>query len=141
MVEADTISELAEKLGLPSDKLEATVARYNDLAAKGVDEDFGKESYRLMPINTPPYRGCTLGGQLLCSLDGLRITTDMQVLDTNGDIIEGLYAGGNDSGGFFSGNYPELIVGVAWGRTITFGKIAGEVMAKANSANLNVEEF
>ncbi len=44
IVEADTMEELAEKLGLPVDAFTATVERYNELAAKGEDEDFGKES-------------------------------------------------------------------------------------------------
>lgn len=140
-VEADTIEELAEKLLLPADKLRATVERYNELCAKGEDEDFGKESYRMMPIDTPPYRGVTLGGQLLCTLDGLRINTKMQVLDKSGAVIDGLYAGGNDSGGFFSNCYPELLVGVAMGRTFTFARLAGESMAAAEAVEPGVVEF
>lgn len=53
----------------------------------------------------------------------------MNVLDTEGEPIEGLYAAGDCSGGFFAHNYPEYIVGVAIGRTLTFGRIAGEVVA------------
>lgn len=140
-VEADTIEGLAEKLLIPADALRATVDRYNELCAKGVDEDFGKESYRMMPIDTPPYRGVTLGGQLLCTLDGLRINTKMQVLDKCGEAIEGLYAGGNDSGGFFSNCYPELIVGAAMGRTFTFARLAGENMAATEAADPGISEL
>lgn len=140
-VEADTIEGLAEKLLIPADALRATVDRYNELCAKGVDEDFGKESYRMMPIDTPPYRAVTLGGQLLCTLDGLRINTQMQVLDRSGEVIDGLYAGGNDSGGFFSNCYPELVVGIAMGRTFTFARLAGENMAAAEAADLGVSEL
>ena len=140
-VEADTIEGLAEKLLIPADALRATVDRYNELCAKGVDEDFGKESYRMMPIDTPPYRAVTLGGQLLCTLDGLRINTQMQVLDRSGEVIDGLYAGGNDSGGFFSNCYPELVVGVAMGRTFTFARLAGESMAAAEAVDPGVTEL
>ena len=140
-VEADTIEGLAEKLLIPADALRATVDRYNALCAKGVDEDFGKESYRMMPIDTPPYRAVTLGGQLLCTLDGLRINTKMQVLDRRGEVIDGLYAGGNDSGGFFSNCYPELVVGVAMGRTFTFARLAGENMAAAEAVDPGVSEL
>ena len=140
-VEADTIEGLAEKLLIPADALRATVDRYNELCAKGVDEDFGKESYRMMPIDTPPYRAVTLGGQLLCTLDGLRINTQMQVLDRSGEVIDGLYAGGNDSGGFFSNCYPELVVGIAMGRTFTFARLAGENMAAAETADPGVSEL
>lgn len=126
VVEGETIEELAEKLQVPADALATTVDRYNELCAQGSDEDFGKESYRMLPLSTPPYRAATIGGQLLCTLDGLRVNTNLQVLDANHDVIEGLYAVGNDSGGFFANNYPELIIGCACGRTITFGRLAGK---------------
>lgn len=140
-VEAETLEELAEKLQLPAEAFLATVKRYNELCAKGEDEDFGKEAYRMLPLDKPPYRGVTLGGQLLCTLDGLRINTDMQVLNARGEVIEGLYAGGNDSGGFFSDNYPELMVGIAMGRTFTFARLAGEKMAAAEAVEPGATEF
>ncbi len=126
---ADTIEELAEKLEIPADTLVATVDRYNELCAKGVDDDFGKESYRMLPIDTPPFYGCRQGGSLLCTLDGLRINTNMQVLDETGTPIEGLYAAGDCSGGFFADNYPEYLAGVAVGRTLTEGYLLGAVLA------------
>lgn len=132
VVEADTIEGLAEKLQVPTAALVETVSRYNELCEKGVDEDFGKESYRMLPLTTPPYRAATLGGQLLCTLDGLRVNTDLQVLDTEHNAIPGLYAAGNDTGGFFANNYPELFPGVACGRTITFGRLAGKNVLKAD---------
>ena len=128
---ADTLEELAEKLNMPVDTFAATVKRYNELCAKGEDEDFGKDSYRLLPLNNPPYYGCRQGASLLCTLDGLRINTQMQVLDTEGRPIEGLYAAGDCSGGFFAHNYPEYIVGVAVGRTLTEGYLVGDALAKA----------
>lgn len=131
VVEAGTIEELADKLGVPRDTLAGTVKRYNELCAKGADEDFGKESYRMLPLLKPPFRAGHLAGQLLCTLDGLSVNTKLQVLDVEGNPIDGLYAVGNDSGGFFSGNYPEYLVGIACGRTITFGRIAGQTVAGA----------
>lgn len=129
IVESDTLEGLAEKLKIPVDTFVANVKRYNELCQKGIDEDFGKESYRMISLEKPPYRGAVLGGQLLCTLDGLRINTELQVLDTNLQPIEGLYAAGNDSGGFFADNYPEYIIGSACGRTITFGRLAGQIVA------------
>ena len=128
--QADTIEELAEKLNIPVDTFVATVKRYNELCEKGEDEDFGKEAYRMLPIKEAPFYGCRQGASLLCTLDGLRINTSMQVLDKNGDVIEGLYAAGDCSGGFFAHNYPEYIVGVAVGRTLTEGYILGDILAK-----------
>lgn len=121
---ADTIAELAQKLGIPEDALTATVARYNELAEKGVDEDFGKEAYRLKAVDHAPYYGYFMGGSLLCTCDGLRINRKCQVYDTQHKVIPGLYCVGNCSGSFFSGNYPEYFVGVAVGRTMTQGRYA-----------------
>lgn len=129
VVESDTLEGLAEKLQIPAKAFVESVERYNELCEKGVDEDFGKESYRMLPLDTPPFRAATIGGQLLCTLDGLRVNTSLQVLDENHDPIPGLYAAGNDSGGFFANNYPELLPGVACGRTITFGRLAGKTVA------------
>lgn len=124
MMKADTIEELAEKLGIPADTLTATVKRYNELCEKGVDEDFGKEAYRMKAVDHGPFYGGFLGGSLLCTCDGLRINDKCQVYDKAHKVIKGLYAIGNCSGSFFAGNYPEYFVGVAVGRTMTQGRIA-----------------
>ena len=128
--QADTIEELAEKLNIPVDTFVATVNRYNELCEKGEDEDFGKEAYRMLPIKQAPFYGCRQGASLLCTLDGRRINTKMQVLDKNGEVIDGLYAAGDCSGGFFAHNYPEYIVGVAVGRTLTEGYLLGAELAE-----------
>lgn len=85
----------------------------------------------MLPLQNPPYYGCRQGASLLCTLDGLRINTRMQVLNTVGEPIEGLYAAGDCSGGFFALNYPEYIVGVAVGRTLTEGYLLGGYLAQA----------
>lgn len=130
--QADTIEELAEKLRVDPAGLTATVERYNELAAKGVDEDFGKPAKDLLPLSKPPYFGAFFGGHVLCTLDGLRIDEHMRVLNTERKPIEGLYAVGNCSGSMYAGSYPELFIGNANGRTITHARhavmhIAGEV--------------
>lgn len=130
--QADTIEELAEKLRVDPAGLTATVERYNELAAKGVDGDFGKPAKDLLPLSKPPYFGAFFGGHVLCTLDGLRIDEHMRVLNTERKPIEGLYAVGNCSGSMYAGSYPELFIGNANGRTITHARhavmhIAGEV--------------
>ncbi len=128
---ADTIAELAKKLGLPAAELEKTVKRYNELAAKGVDEDYGKEAHRLAGLTKPPFYGAKNTGYSLCTMDGIKINTDMNALDTEGNPIPGLYVVGNDSGGFFANTYPNLVTGMACGRTVTFGRLVGLALAKA----------
>ena len=127
---ADTLEELAAKLRLPVDTFVATVQRYNELCEKGVDEDFGKEAYRMIPLKTAPFYGCRQAASLLCTLDGLRINVKMEVLDKEGEPISGLYAAGDCSGSFFAHNYPEYIVGVAVGRSLVEGYVVGETLAQ-----------
>lgn len=132
ILKADTIEELAEKLELPLEPFKNTIDRYHELFEKQDDEDFGKESRCLSTISVPPFYGAWYGGSLLTTIDGLRINEDMQVLDKKSEIIEGLYAAGDVSGSFYSGNYPEYIIGNAVGRSITFGRhairhIAGDI--------------
>lgn len=129
---ADTIEELAKKMLMPPAALKATVDRYNELVAKGVDEDFGKPAKDLQPLNTPPFTAGYFGGHVLCTLDGLKIGPHMQVLDKEKKPIEGLYAVGNCSGSMYAATYPELFIGNANGRTITHARhavlhILGEV--------------
>ena len=131
VVKADTIEELARKLGLPAEELKRTVDRYNDLARKGVDEDYGKESFRLTPVDKAPFYGSKNTGYVLCTMDGIQIDTHMNAIDTDGNPIPGLYVIGNDSGCYFANEYPNLATGMACGRTVTFGRIVGSELARS----------
>ncbi|KUG03948.1 fumarate reductase flavoprotein subunit [hydrocarbon metagenome] len=131
ILKADTIEQLAEQMGVPVNNFKATIDRYNVLAKQGNDEDFGKIDFRLSTIEKGPFFAAKLSGTLLCNINGLRIDTNMQVLDENHNPITGLYAVGNDSGSFFSYNYPQMFGGLALGRTITFGRVAGISVANA----------
>lgn len=126
---ADTIEELAEKLRLPPAALKATVTRYNELAKKGVDEDFGKEAFRLAPIEKAPFYGVKNAGYSLCTLDGIQINTHMNAIDVAGRPIPGLYVIGQDSGGFFANTYPNLVSGQCAGRAATWGWLVGRELA------------
>ena len=117
---------MAAKLQLPEKNLVRSVERYNQLCQNKEDSDFGKEPYRMFPIEKGPYYGIILGGRLLATLDGLRINTNMQVIDKKGNAIPHLYAAGNASGGFFWGSYPDRVPGLACSRAQTFGRLAGK---------------
>jgi succinate dehydrogenase/fumarate reductase flavoprotein subunit/uncharacterized protein with FMN-binding domain len=131
--QADTIEELAKKLGLPPDALKATVDRYNKLVYAGEDTDYGKEKHRLSPLDKPPFYGAKTTGRVLCTMDGIQINTHLNAIDTEGNPIPGLYVIGNDSGGYFANEYPNLVTGMACGRTVTFGRLVGQQLAKAKA--------
>jgi hypothetical protein len=126
---ADTLAELAKKvMGHPHQKmplkyLVETVARYNAFADKGMDEDFEKPV--LHRIDTPPFYAAIASIRVLDSYGGLRINGKAQVLDTQGQVIPGLYAGGEASGGGWQHGI---------GRASVHGYIAGTHAAQEQSA-------
>ena len=122
---ADTLEELVRLMGVPESVALATIKRYNDLARGGKDLDFGKAADCLSTIEQPPFYAAKLAASLLVTLGGLRINSELQVLDTSLEPIPGLYAAGNTSGSFFGHDYPINISGVSHGRALTFGRLAG----------------
>ena len=134
---ADTIEELADKLGFTGeakDTFLATVDRYNELYDQQNDEDFGKPAYRLSAIRKAPFYGCWLGASLLCSMQGISITENCQAKDSNNEPIPGLYITGDMSGSFFQNNYPCVMGGTACGRTLTFAIKSIKQMAGLENA-------
>lgn len=127
--QADTIEELAEKLGLPADTLVETVERNNQNYDNQRDDDFGKEPFRLSPVRNPPFYGVRTTGAMLCTMDGIVVNTQGQALRADGSVIEGLYVTGNDSGGYYSMTYPNLSTGNACGRTVTFARMIAQNLA------------
>ncbi|MBU3066537.1 FAD-binding protein [Nocardia sp. NEAU-G5] len=112
-----TLEELAEKIGVPGAALTATVARFNELAARGTDEDFGRgdEAYDraftngespLVPLGDGPYHAAAFGISDLGTKGGLRTDTAARVLDTSGAPIAGLYAAGNSMAAVSGTVYP-----------------------------------
>ncbi len=127
MMKADTLDELADKLGFTGDDKKtflATIENYNAMFDAGADSQFGKEAYRLSAIRQAPFYGAWYGGSLLTTIDGLRINKHCQVIDAERKPIKGLYAVGTCSGSYYAGNYPVYLVGNCLGRQVTFGRYA-----------------
>lgn len=133
MVKGDSIEEVAKQLGLPADRVIATVQRYSELAQKGVDEDFHKRSELLNTISTGPFYGMQYKGEdLLTIMGGLRTNADMQVCDENDAPIEGLYNVGTMVGDMYSNLYTLLVPGFNLGGCcLTFGYLTGRAVAGA----------
>ncbi|MEN4450336.1 FAD-binding protein [Mycobacterium sp. SM3041] len=103
---ADTLEELAVKIGVPAEQLAATVKQFNEYADAGSDPDFGRgdEAYDrafsggacpMVRIDKAPFHAAKFGISDLGTKGGLRTDTTGQVLDTAGNPIPGLYAAGN----------------------------------------------
>jgi len=103
---ADTLAELASKLSknpyqkveMPPHNLEATVKRYNSIVEFGHDVDFERPSPKYR-IETPPFYAAWAGPVVHDSYAGLRINMKCQVVDIRGQVIPGLYCGGESAGG------------------------------------------
>jgi hypothetical protein len=133
MVKADTIEELIKKLGLPADETKATIDRYNELCAKGVDEDRFKRAKLMVPVKTGPFYGqvAAVPG-MLTVMGGLRTNNDMQVCDANDQPIPGLYNIGTMVGDFYANIYNFLTYGLNLGACcVTFGYLTGRKIAKS----------
>jgi succinate dehydrogenase/fumarate reductase flavoprotein subunit len=133
---ANTLEELVTMLDLDDasqKRLLASIERYNELATKGHDDDFGKTPKRLWPITTAPYYATKInaGGMLVC-VGGLTVDPEtLNVLDEEFNPIDGLYAAGNNMGCRILQDYPVTIAGVSHGTALTFGYLAGQNAATA----------
>ena len=124
---ADSIESLAAQMELPVDVVKAEVERYNELCAKGNDEDFGKDSRRLYPVVEAPFYACKFGSAgMLVVMGGLKTDLDLHVLDADGQPIPGLFATGNNMGGRFLVEYPVTVAGISLGSALCFGRLAGK---------------
>ena len=138
---ADTLEELADKIGVPAGRLAATVARFNAFAAAGVDEDFGRgdEAFDrafsggaspLVSIDQPPFHAAAFGISDLGTKGGLRTDTAARVLDASGNPIPGLYAAGNTMAAPSGTAYPGG--GNPIGTSMLFSHLAVMDMLKAD---------
>ena len=138
LVRADSLADLAGRLGIDQDGLADTVSRMNRFAETGVDLDFsrgstvyeranGDPSHRpnptLGPVRTPPFYAIRLWPGDIGAATGLLTDTDARLIDAKGQAIDGLYACGNDMQSVMGGVYPAP--GINLGPAIAFAYIAG----------------
>lgn len=122
---ADTIEDLASKIGIPPAALANTLEFYNESVALGEDREFFKLPHCLVPITTPPFVAYYVGAETLYlfTLGGLKINLDAQVIDVHGEIIPGLYSAGRNANITF-GHY--MASAMAMTDVLQFGRIAGQ---------------
>ena len=113
-------------MGVPVDAFVETVNKYNEYTLAKHDPDFGKEFFG-NPIDEAPFCATPRSPSLHHTMGGLKINTETEVLDTNGNAIPGLYAAGEVCGGIHAGN---RLGGNAMTDFLVFGRIAGANAAK-----------
>ncbi len=139
IAQAPTLSELADRIGIDAEGLEAQVARFNENAIGGTDPDFGRgnteyDRYRgdnriglpnpnLRPLDQPPFYATELRLGVLGTKGGPAIDERGRVIHVDGHLIPGLYACGNVAGSMFGPGYPGAGTPLASGMTI--GMLAG----------------
>jgi len=106
-VVADTLEELAEKIGVSAEMLPRTVAEFNEFAREGRDPIFHRGETMapiapvfetLAPLDTPPYRAISVSCGGLGTIGGPRLNGNAQVVHVSGEVVKGLYAAGNCAG-------------------------------------------
>jgi len=125
LTEGATIAELAEKLGLDPVVLEETVTSYNTYFKNQNDEAFGR---RVLAgeIAKGPFYAVEVAPAIHHTMGGIKINDQAQVLNTSSEVVPGLFAAGEVTGGIHGGN---RIGGNAVADIVVFGRIAGSSAA------------
>ena len=127
---SDNLQEIARWMGADPEILTATVREYNEFCDNGRDPVFAKEHSYLHALRNPPYYALRCNVVFLTTLGGVKINERMEALDGNCNPIPGLYAAGNDTGGWECGTYNVLLPGSTFGFAVNSGRIAGECAAR-----------
>lgn len=120
-VQADTIEALAEQLSIDPATLAKTLADWNQIVADQKDTAFDRKTGMDNNLTTAPYYAIKVAPGIHHTMGGVKIDTKAQVLDTNDQVINGLFAAGEVTGGVHGGN---RLGGNAVADIIVFGRIA-----------------
>jgi len=123
---SDSWKEIGRWIGVDPKTLENTIGKYNGLCDRGHDDMFYKDRRYLQPLRTPPYYAIKCHQAFHGTIGGIKINHHMEVLNQQGTPIPGVYAVGNDTGGWESDTYCYLLTGTAFAFAINSGRIAGE---------------
>lgn len=143
LAQADSVEELASRVGIDPSGLQETVARYNGFVAEGHDEDFGRgrswydtaygdeelgEHASLGTIEKPPFYALPVYPGAIGSSGGPRTNADGQVRHVTGGVIPGLYAAGDAAASAIGPGYGGA--GGPIGQGMTMGFRAGRAAAR-----------
>lgn len=124
---ADTIEDLAEQIGVDPTVFSETHDKFNSYVESGVDEDFGRTLFG-NPLVTPPFYASPRVPTVHHTMGGIKINLNGQALNEADEVIPGLYAAGEVTGGIHGGN---RLGGNALVDIHVFGRAAGTAAAQA----------
>ena len=131
-IEGATLAQLAERIGVPAEALEQTLADYNNACGEGDYQPLvadGLATTGLTPaksnwaqrIEQGPFFAYPIISSNVFSFGGLKVNEQAQVVNVDGNIVENLYAAGETMGLYF-GNYAG---GTSVLKGLVFGRLAG----------------
>lgn len=143
LVRANSIRDLAQKIGIDPEVLHETVSNYNTFAQRGEDPEFGKGKDRyghylgdpsnqynpnVAPLDKGPYYAVWMYAGDIGNFAGIRTDEHARVLKLDSSVVPGLFAVGNDMASVFRGSYPGG--GSLIGPAMTFGFTAARYLAR-----------
>lgn len=130
----DNLAALCEEVGLDATAVQATVDTYNAqcAVAAGLDGDdtsadteYGKRAKYMHALSSGPYWLCEVADGYYTTCGGIKVNEKTQVLDEDGNVIPGLYAGGSDAGGLYGDSYDvKFAPGSQAGWAVNSGRLA-----------------
>ena len=129
IAKADTLEELAEKMGIDKENFLRTVETYNHYCDTH-DEQFGKRQDYLRPIRTAPFYACKFFPGAYGTLGGIKINHRTEVLTEDYRVIPGVYAAGTDTCTIYGDSYMFKLPGNSMGYSVNTGRMAAEGAAE-----------
>ena len=120
-VTGETYEELGKAMGVDAAAFAETMEKWNGYVEAKNDPDFGRTSFA-NPLNTAPYYAVKVTAGVHHTMGGLKINANTEVLNEKGEVIPGLFAAGEVTGGVHGAN---RLGGNAVADFTVFGRIAG----------------
>ncbi|GIO98957.1 flavocytochrome c [Paenibacillus lautus] len=122
VIHGDSIEALAKEMGVPADQLQATLDTWNSAVKNNKDTEFDRTTGMDNDLSGAPYHAIQIAPGIHYTMGGVKINTNTEVLDKNGNPIPGLFAAGELTGGLHGQN---RIGGNSVAEIIIFGRQAG----------------
>ena len=126
-VSGDTYEALAQAMGVDEAAFVETMNTWNQAVADGEDKEFGRNNGMDADLSTAPYYAIQIAPGIHHTMGGIKIDPETEVISTEGNVIPGLFAAGETTGGVHGGN---RIGGNAVCDFVVFGRIAGASAAE-----------